>query len=176
MSDIQSKYNNEKLKTYEQEQNVLMLQAKDDRNNLEYLRGAELHQTRQELMFIMQKINELQADNQHLRQQCKLQELDHETYNKSLKEEYQRLLREVSQHKVLFDQRSRELKQLKTSSDHEKSEYDSKLEENCKIRDETMTKLSTISEQLASLRSNYEDLKRKYDDTYSENETITENY
>lgn len=45
---------NQKIKICNSEQNILMLQNENDISNLEYLRGAELHQTRQELVFILQ--------------------------------------------------------------------------------------------------------------------------
>ena len=170
MNELENNLSNSKIKVYDQEQNILMLQHQDDMNTLEYLRGAELHQTRQELSFMMQKMNELQANNHSLKQQLKLQQLDHETYNKSLKEEYQRVLREINQHKVLFDQRGREIKELKESSNNEKSEFDQQLTETKKLKDENEEKLSKISEQLLSLRNDHEKLKKQYDETYEEKE------
>ena len=169
ITELQGIISNSKLKAYDQEQNILMLQNQEDMNTLEYLRGAELHQTRQELAFIMSKMTELEANNQLLQQQLKLQ-LDHETYNKSLKEEYQRLLREINQHKVLFDQRGREIKQLKQSSDNEKSQYDEKLAEITRLKKTDRNKLETMSGQLVALRNDYEKLKKEYDDTYDEKE------
>ena len=170
LTELQAIISNSKLKAYDQEQNILMLQNQEDMNTLEYLRGAELHQTRQELAFMMSKMTELEANNHELKHQLKLQELDHETYNKSLKEEYQRLLREINQHKVLFDQRGREIKQLKQSSDNEKSQYDGKLAEITRLKETDRNKLETVSEQLSALRNDYEKLKKEYDDTYAEKE------
>eukprot|EP01083_Nonionella_stella_P034453 94279_1 len=173
ISDYKAKLSHEKLKLYDQEQNLLMLQNQNDHKSLEYLRGAELHQTRQELNFMMQKMNELEGNTQHLKQQNKLQELDHETYIKSLKDEYQRLLREINQHKVLFDQRGRELEQLKQSTNTEKTHLDATLKERAKVEEETQNTLSTVSEELASLKSNHEELKKEYDAVSAEKDKLS---
>jgi len=169
---LREQLSSDKLKIYDLEQNILMLQSQSERSTLEYLRGAELHQTRQEMAFLMERAQDLEGQNQGLLQQHKVQQLDHEAATTAMEEEYERLLRELTQHKVLFDQRGREIEQLRRSGDAERSEMDSKLESTAKAKQDNEEKLCSVAEQLAALRADHEDLKTSYDGAVAEKEAL----
>ena len=115
----------------------------DKAPTLEYLvLLMELHQDK--APFLMQRCSDLDAQKHALAQRLKMQQLDHESLDRSLREENQRLLRELSQHKVLFDQRGRQLEQLR-----ERSELPGQVGEKDKLSQERVAKLSEVAEQLA---------------------------
>ena len=164
MSEISSKYKIEQLHAYDIEQRALMLESGgDEARSLEYLRGAELHQTRQELVFLMQRVNELEAERNRLRQHCKLQQIERESHCKSVGDEIERMQRELCQHKVLYDQRGRELDELKKSGSACKNESEQSIKKMSACNEEQQQKLEKVSKQMAELRDNYEQTKKKYD-------------
>ena len=85
-----------------------------------------------------------------------------------LREENQRLLRELSQHKVLFDQRGRQLEQLR-----ERSELSGQVVEKDKLLQERVTKLSEVAEQLVALRAKHDATHESHEATLADKAELT---
>ena len=68
------------------QQSKQLMQVQTSTTTLEHLRDAELHQTRQELAFLMQRCNDLDAQNHGFVQRLKMQELDHESLTRYFKQ------------------------------------------------------------------------------------------
>jgi len=150
----------ESVRLYDLQQNEL-LQA--NTASLEYLRGAELHQTRQELAYLMEQMNACQNESDRLRQQCKLRQLESESRNKSLRSEYERTQREMAQMRVMFEQRKRECDDLRQNSDAQMSESEQQINAANEYKKESEAKIKALAEQLAALRDKFEEAKAQCD-------------
>jgi len=131
--------------------------------SLEYLRGAELHQTRQECAYLMAQMNALQNETDCVRQQCKLRQLESESECKSMRGECERTQREMAQLKVMFDQRNRELDELRQNNNAHAGEYDEATAAAKQYRKESEAKMETPG-QMVGLRQKLEQMKAKCDE------------